>query len=317
MGNLFPVEIEDLIRSIPIPGWPRHVIGAMALHETDYWKSALHREHNNSWGLKASVKEENREYEDGKVTLGGSTYATFDSRERCFFDLRHTLQMHVRWSPKLTVWDLLDKHYSPPWDQPDKRKPYSQAIKDMIAKHNLVEYFEDVPIKKEEAPLTNDAYTYEPPKEPWRNVPGAANPPGRTGHEGRTTMLGRVIMPLLAALFVTGGGKILTSVGGWSGIFSKLLGVLFGGTVDAIGTAEEAGGSGDEKAKVAIDKTVIVAMISKVLPEIGRWLLDSLVAWVNAQAGTTAPGASFKPVVEEASREGKSFWQLLFEKATA
>ena len=160
-----------------------------------------------------------------------------------------------------------------------------------------------------------------PPPEPWRSVPGAANPPGRTGHEGRgTSMLGRILMfiaPLALSLVATGGGIAINKLGGVQGILTKVLSFVFGKALDGVAKAEVAGGPADEKRSIAIGETTVWAMISKVFPVVGEWLVTALVSWVNAQSGTTEPGASFKPVVEEANVEGKRLWQLLFEKAAA
>ena len=129
-----------------------------------------------------------------------------------------------------------------------------------------------------------------------------------------------VILPIAIAaatgglgLIKSGASAFLAKQGGWPGILKAILGLVLGPVVDTAGQfgvgLPEA--TGDEKADRALDLSPLL----KLFPGIGRWLLDTVVLWVNKQAGSVAPGLSFAPKVEEAKAEEKSLWSLLFEKA--
>lgn len=149
MATHIPAAIIALAKMIRVEGWRVSVIIAMSLLETDRWRSTLFKVYSNAFGLKASEKPENAKWEGPPVVLGGHTYATFPNLRACFYDLRHTLQMQTSWesSRNMTIWEILDTHYSPLKDQKKdprtgKRKPYSVKVRELIRQHNLTRFDE-------------------------------------------------------------------------------------------------------------------------------------------------------------------------------
>jgi len=133
MTEHIPAAIVTHAKLIRAEGWPVSVLVAMSWLETDRWRSRLWGEAGNPFGIK---RAKNDKWQSGHILLGGFEYARYRRLSDAFRDLQRIMNMHASWSPNLTIWELLDTHYSPIQDQKDGKK-YSLKVRHLIRQHNL------------------------------------------------------------------------------------------------------------------------------------------------------------------------------------